>query len=182
MKWNFIFAGYLKEFSLLAAATHVRCEFVNMCINISICLHSLFCRRSSMANFPCGASSRLEVRGSPHAPGTPWVAQSLGATSCRIRRDVACCDLFLLKTGHSNVCHYFACGCGCVCVFTLHIGCCCCSSQLLLFPLSYHKAIWQRLGHCQICRSSSTFCSTYHACSMYNINYGCHSNALWHHL
>lgn len=44
----------------------------------------------------------MRVRGSPHAPGTPWVAQSLGATSCRIRRDVACCDLFLLKTGHST--------------------------------------------------------------------------------
>lgn len=70
MKWNFIFAGYLKEFSLLAAATHVRCEFVNMCINISICLHSLFCCRSSMANFPCGASSRLEVRGSRFSPRT----------------------------------------------------------------------------------------------------------------
>lgn len=40
-----------------------------MCINISICLHSLFCCRSSMANFPCGASSRFSPR-TRHALGS----------------------------------------------------------------------------------------------------------------
>lgn len=158
--------------------THVRCEFVNMCINISICLHSLFCCRSSMANFPCGASSRFSPR-TRHALGSSIIGgnQLPHPKRRRMLRFIFIKNRALQRLPLLRMCVWV-----CVCVFTLHIGCCCCSSQLLLFPLSYHKAIWQRLGHCQICRSSSTFCSTYHACSMYNINYGCHSNALWHHL
>lgn len=100
LKWNFIFTRYLKEFSLL---------FVNMCINILICLQTRLVLLPFALHMRSSSKHpvRYEVlptRRTRHEIFTPqWmrlVSSIIGATSCRILTGVACCDLFLLKTGY----------------------------------------------------------------------------------